>query len=148
MLDTTEESLADAIESADEAAFVKALDIRLVVDNGLPIDVGMQIFWLDSSYQIVDQLFESPEYVFSSAPVNHSASPEDPNFGRPVGLTRTLVEVSIPRERIEPLKRVAYMAVAVFGNTTTNGTAPIRLFSENEIHTSLAAKISLSYEDL
>ncbi len=148
LVDTADVSLGDVVESANEMGFVKALDVRLIVDNGFPLDAGVQIVFCDSLYNRIDSLFSGIQYVFNSAPVNHSAASDDPDFGRATGKTRTVVDISIPRERIDPLSDAQRMIISVVGNTTTNAAQSVRFFSDDAFETQLSAKITLSYEDL
>lgn len=148
LLDSVELSLGDIVDSADDLGYIIALDIRLVVDNGLPLDAGVQIVFCDSLYNHIDSLFSSVQYVFNSAPVNLNVDPSHPDYGRATGKTRTVIDIPIPRERIDPLADVKRMIIKVLGNTTTNGDSPVRFFTDDEIETQLSAKISLSYENL
>jgi hypothetical protein len=75
-----------------------------------------------------------------------SAAVGSPDYGRVIGETETRIDVSIPRERIDPLKDVTQVIVEVFGNTTGNGDNPIRLYPENFIEVNLAAKAIFNLE--
>jgi hypothetical protein len=147
LVDTADISLGDVVESADDLGYITALDIRLIVDNGLPLDAGVQIVFCDSLYNRIDSLFSSVQYVFNSAPVNQIDS-SHPDYGRATGKTRTVVDIPIPRERVDNLTDVKRMIITVLGNTATNGNSPVRFFSGDEIETQLSAKITLSYDNL
>ncbi len=147
LVDTTDIRLAEVVEEAENVGEIAALDIRLFVRNGLPLDAGVQILFTDSLYRPVDSLFSEPTFVFLSAPVNLTDSPDHPDYGRSTGSTETVIDISIPRHRIGPLKKVNRMIIHVFGHTTGNGDHPVRIFSENDFEVYLAAKVTLDLND-
>lgn len=147
LIDTTDIQLADVVEEAENVGEISALDIRLFVKNGLPLDAGVQILFTDSLYRLVDSLFTEPTFVFLSAPVNLAVSPDHPDYGRTTGSTETVIDISIPRDRIDPLKDVSRIIIHVFGHTTGNGDHPVRIFSEDDFEINLAAKVTLDIND-
>ena len=146
LIDTTGIDFGDLIDSADDIQEIDQLDIRLFVKNALPIDAGVQLIFLDDNFNRIDSLFAEPTTVIPAAPVNLSAALGSPDYGRVIGETETRIDVSIPRERIDPLKDVTQVIVFVFGNTTGNGDNPIRLYPENFIEVNLAAKAIFNLE--
>jgi hypothetical protein len=146
LIDTTGIDFGDLVDSADDIQEIDQLDIRLFVKNALPIDAGVQLIFLDDNFNRIDSLFAEPTTVIPAAPVNLSAALGSPDYGRVIGETETRIDVSIPRERIDPLKDVTQVIVFVFGNTTGNGDNPIRLYPENFIEVNLAAKAIFNLE--
>lgn len=147
LTDTTAVSLGDFVASANDLGEIKSLDIRLFVENGLPIDAGVQIIFLDSNGVYVDALFDEPTFIFLSAPIELGVATTHPNYGRATGSTETVIDIAVPRERIDPLAVVDRMIIQVFGNTTNNGDNPIRVFADNYFDVHLAAKTTISYND-
>jgi len=144
--DTTDIDLGDVVESADDIQEIEQLDIRLFVKNALPVEAGVQIIFLDSTFNRIDSLFTEPTVVIPAAPVDLSPMVGSPNYGRVIGESETTIDISIPRERIDPLEDVTQVIVSVFGNTTGNGGNPIRLYPENFIEVNLAAKAVFNLE--
>jgi hypothetical protein len=147
LTDTTEVNLDDLLEATDDAAEVEELNVRLIVDNGLPLDAGTQIIFVDDQFNPIDSLFEAPDFVFTSAPVDFISNRDDPDFGRATGKTRTITDIEIPRERIDALENATQIIVKVFGHTTSNGENPIRLFSGDSFDFKLAARAKLSFDN-
>jgi len=145
--DTAEVNLGSLISDANETGELERADIRLIVDNGLPVDAGVQIVFTDSLYQPLDSLFSDNTFVFNSAPVNTSAGTDDPNYGRATGKTKTITDIPIPKDRLNDLENATNILIRVFGATTNGGSQNIRLFSEDEIDISLAAKLSLNFDE-
>jgi len=147
LTDTAKVNLGSLITDANEVGELQKADIRLIVDNGLPVDAGVQIVFTDSLYQPLDSLFADDTFVFNSAPVNTSAATDDPNYGRASGKTKTITDIAIPKDRLNDLENATNILIRVFGATTNGGDQNIRLFSEDEIDISLAAKLSLNFDE-
>jgi hypothetical protein len=140
LIDTTEINFGDLVESANDFSELEQIDVRLFVINALPIEAGVQLVFIDDDFNRIDSLFAEQTTVIPPAPVNLSALVGSPDYGKVTGTTETLIEVSIPRERIDPLEGVTQVIVDVYGNTTGNGDHPIRLYPEDFIEVNLAAK--------
>ena len=144
LIDTTALDLGNLIEDTESISEIEALDIRLIVENGFPFDAGVQIVFADSLFNPIDALFESPQLVFSAAPVNLAVPDDDPEYGRAIGTTRTITDVRIPKSKILGLENATQMIITVFGNTTGNGDHPIRMFSNDAFDIKLGAKATLN----
>ncbi len=146
MVDTTELSVGDFLETVDDLSEIQSLEMRLFVENGFPVDAGVQIVFLDENAQPVDSLFENPELVFHAAPINLT-NPNSADYGTADGVTETLTLVNIDRDRIPNLEAATDMIIRVFGNTAGNGDHPIRLRAQDKFEISLAAKTKLDLDE-
>ncbi len=144
LVDTTEVSIGDFIETANEAAEVESIDMRLFVDNGFPIDAGVQIVFVGPDMQPIDSLFQEPNMIFNSAPVNLGVDEHDPTYGMATGKTSTLTIVSLSQDRIPALEEATHMIIRVSGNTSGNGDYPIRLTDTDNFDVHLSAKTKLN----
>ncbi|HKL02319.1 MAG TPA: hypothetical protein VJ911_01535 [Cryomorphaceae bacterium] len=147
LVDTLDVDIGDLVSDANENDEVDALDIRLFVNNGFPFEAGTQIVFTDSLYNPLDSLFQNPDFVFSSAPVNYDLPAENPNYGRAVGKTPTVIDIPITNDRISDLENATRMIVRVFGGTSNNGADDIRLFANDEMDLSVAAKVRFKFDD-
>lgn len=147
LVDTAAIGLTDIVADAEEVGEVTGVDLRLVVNNGLPLDALLQIVFVDSLYQPVDSLFEGQTTVFGSAPLELSVPEGSPNYGRAIGFTNTILEFPISKERLLALDPVRYIIVRVKGHTTSNGEHPIRLFAQDRFDTYVGAKIKLQVDE-
>lgn len=145
LVDTTALDLGNLIADVENISEIEALDIRLIVENGFPFDAGVQIVFADSLFNPIDVLFESPQLVFSAAPVNLVVSRNDPEYGRAIGTTKTITDVRIPKSKILGLENATQMIITVFGNSAGNGDHPIRLFSNDAFDVKLGAKATLNF---
>ena len=145
--DTSEVNLGSLIADANKTGEIEKAVIRLIVNNGIPVDAGVQIVFTDSLYQPIDSLFADETYIFNSAPVNIATGTDDPNYGRATGKTKTLTDITIEKDRLTSLENATNMFIRVFGASANGGSQNIRLFSEDEIDISLAAKLSLNFDE-
>jgi hypothetical protein len=144
--DTTAVSLGDLVSDIENISEIESLDFRLFVSNGFPVDIRTQIIFLDENNLVVDSLFDGLSDIFISAPLEVSVSQDHPNYGRPIGITAVVQDISMPRERIEQLESVVSMVIQVSANTTSNGDHPIRLFAEDFFDVKLSAKTKVSFQ--
>src|SRR5690554_183999 len=143
-VDSTGLDLGSLIQDVADISEVESLDIRLIVKNGFPFDAGVQIVFTDSLFNPIDQLFEHPDLIYESAPVNLDVPTGDPEYGRAMGLTQTITDIHIPKSRILELEGATQMIITVFGNTAGNGDHPIRLNSNDAFDVKLGAKLTLN----
>ncbi len=147
LVDTTGIELDEWIELAEENEAVQALGIRIIIDNGLPLDAELQLVFADSLFQVRDSVFQSGMgSVLASAPLELSLPLHHAQFGRAVGSTQTVLDVDIPRERLLDLEDVRYLLVKVEGHTTGNGSHPIRIYDNDFIQLRLGARIKLRHD--
>ncbi len=146
MVDTTELSIGDFLETAEDLSEIQSLELRLFVENGFPVDAGVQIVFLDENAQPVDSLFENPERVFHAAPIN-LLNPTAADYGTADGVTETLTQINVDRDRIPNLEAATDMIIRVFGNTAGNGDHPIRLKASDTFNISLGAKTKLDLDE-
>lgn len=147
LVDTTDISLADLLKEVDEVSEIQRLDIRIFVDNGLPLDAALQIVFTDSTYAALDSLFEGISPIFTSAPIERGVGSDHPNYGRATGSTRTIIDVPIPRDRLLNLENASRMILRISGHTSGNDSEPIRLFEQDKFDMHLGAKIVLNIDE-
>ncbi len=144
LVDTAALTLGDLIKDANDVSEVEQLDVRLIVDNGLPLDAGVQIIFTDDNYNHIDALLPGDDNIFNSAPLNLSVSETDSEYGRAIGSTRTITDISVPKSRIQGLENATKMIIRIYGHTSDNGAHPIRLFSNDFFDVQLGAKAILN----
>ncbi len=144
LVDTTAIGLGNLIDEVEGTAELSRLDLRIFINNGLPLDAALQLVFTDSLYNPIDSLFSTNlGQVLHSAPVNLGVGDQHPDYGRAVGISPTLLEFGIPRERALGLRDVSRLIVRVVGHTAGNGSHPIRIFESDAIDMNVAAKITL-----
>jgi len=145
--DTTAIDLTDVLEETDEAEEIKELEVRVIIDNGLPVTAGLQMLFTDSLFQPVDSLFSNFTNIFESAPLELTVPDIHPDYGRAIGTTRNTVVIPVERERVEALDEVTHIVFRVTGHTTSNGEHPIRLFAQDFFNVHVAARVKLEINE-
>jgi hypothetical protein len=148
LVDTVSLSLAKVVSEAEKAGYISGADIRLRVQNGLPVAMGVNVLFCDSLYQPLEWLFETTGDVVAAAPVNHQVPVGDPNHGRVTAPSVKVTDIQIPKSRLNDLTHAAFAVISVTGHTTSNGAASVRFFADDAIEVSLGANIHMSYEGL
>ena len=95
--DTIDLDMSDIIGEDQEE--IKKLTTKFKTINGLPADVDFQVYFLDSTYQMVDTLFND-----NDRPVIESASTD--SEGKVTDLTEKISEMSFYENEINDLSRV------------------------------------------
>lgn len=85
-------------------------NIRVIADNGFPIDVALQLVFADSAYNSIDSLYEAG--MTSTIP----ASPIDGN-GDAVGSTRSITDAFVDNRRFSKLGKSKYAIIKASLNT-------------------------------
>ena len=88
-------------------------EVRLTVDNGLPIDVKMQVYFVNSAYQALDSMFIDNQPQVQSGVL-------DNNF-KVIQNTKKVNDVSLDNGRIKKIKNTKW-AIVVASLTTTKYT--------------------------
>lgn len=149
LTDTLELDLADALGVGDEEEIswedLKQVTLRLVADNGLPIQVEGQVYFTDTLFNVVDSLFQQPwEAVFEQGFVDFSLPEDDPNFGRVLSVTREITDVTLSRDQVRDLLDGDVKKIILKGRANTNQAQNqelVRFYPEYTLGLKLSAKI-------
>lgn len=126
---------------------VKKLTIRLIADNGLPIQVEGQVYFTDTLNNVVDSLFANQfEAIFQQGFVDFSLPTTDPNYGKVISPTRKITDIAISRERLKFLLDNEVKKVILTSRANTNESfngEVVRFYPEYNVAMKLSAKLDL-----
>jgi hypothetical protein len=151
LADTLDLDLADELNVGEENDFdwddVKKLTIRMIADNGLPIQLEGQLYFIDSANNVVDSLFNNQfEAIFQQGFVDFSLPTTDPNYGRVISPTRKITDVVISREQLKFLidndVKKAILTSRANTNQASNGEI-VRFYPEYNVRLKVSAKLDL-----
>ncbi|MCF6242463.1 MAG: hypothetical protein L3J74_14080 [Bacteroidales bacterium] len=113
---------------------VKNITINFEADNGFPLGMNIQVYFLDNNFVIVDSLFSSR---FDMEPASVSN-----------GIVNTRVQskvpVSIPESRMDNILNAKYMMPHIKLRTTdATNLLPVKIYSTYDIGLQLSAKMEL-----
>lgn len=122
-----EENLTEEIESAT---------IRTFNSNGFPIDVAMQVYFVDSTYKALDSLVNPYQLILKSAIVN-------PVTGKVVSPTEKIFDATITHERVNKLKRAKYLLIKATATTTSGGNTNVKIYANYKIDVKLGVQAQI-----
>lgn len=143
-LDLVEEFASDegdvlTIEDIERAT------IRMISDNGLPIEVGTQVYFVDSVYTVLDSLFlPGPfENLLDPGFIDFSLPEGDVNHGRVLASTRKITDISLTGQQLKHLaeNHSTQVIIKAFGNTNNATDEVVKFFPEYNLGIKLSAKI-------
>jgi hypothetical protein len=121
-------TVVDTFEWTEEGELedVERLDFKLVTDNGFPVEVDIQLYFMDTNEMIFDSLFAAGPITIASAPIDAD------DFA--AGKTESTNPVSITGDRLNAiLKETAFLRVYGLLESPQNGQRAARLSSQDEI---------------
>ncbi|NJK93520.1 MAG: hypothetical protein HC905_00065 [Bacteroidales bacterium] len=118
--DTLDMDLSGLEENTDK---IKSFLIHSSFENGMPVDLNLQVILLNEGYQPVDTLYKTPEQpVIKSATLNQQ--------GRVTGTTKKDIDIVFSKSRIDALQNVRYALVKAGIITSNNGSSYVKFYSD------------------
>ncbi|MDP4189825.1 MAG: hypothetical protein Q8910_05955, partial [Bacteroidota bacterium] len=119
---------------------INNLLFHLEAANSLPLDVSMQVYFLDNAYHVVDSMFTTanlPQIVAGTTDVN----------GKVTAATSKTVEVTYDKARINKMKNVKYARIFATLITANKGQQFVKVYSQNGIIFKLGVQAQIQYTD-
>jgi len=115
---------------------VKAITVRAYIDNGFPIDVNMRIAFVDSAYNVIDELI-NPTYqlVMPSASIGSNGMVTVP--------TQSTHDFTIPSSVIPQIGKVKYILIGAIVNTINSGTTDVKIYDFYHLDVKLGVNVQL-----
>lgn len=116
---------------------VESSFIKLKTVNELPVDAGIQVYFLDASGTVLDSLFTNRS-VIKAADVDASGfTPESAEL---------VNEVSITQEKIDRIEQAEILVLSAVLGTTNNGTVPVKFSVEDKLKINLGVNTRVEYK--
>lgn len=120
-------------ESFEEA---DAVEFKLVVDNGIPLDVAVQGYFVDANNVVIDSLLAAPQTLVQGAPVGAN--------GVATGVQQKITFIPIDAARFARIRdRSRRLWLNAAFSTLNNGTTSVRVLNNQEVRIRLGAKLSV-----
>ncbi|MDX1445335.1 hypothetical protein [Lishizhenia sp.] len=151
--DTSDLDLEEALDLDTESNFddkdIESATIRIISDNGLPLALGAQVYFLDENYVVLDSLFEdaSLDNLIPSGVIDNSLPVTDPNFGKVIANTRRITDVKLDSEQLQSLISQGTRKVVYRANLNTSDAdqmQDVKFYPEYELTVTLSAKINFN----
>jgi hypothetical protein len=135
--DTIDFSLS--LDDEDMKLDINALQVRIETDNGMPVDVSLQVYFEDSSYNILDSLYsDGNRQILISGEL-------DPT-GRVIAPTNNISIIDLSQGKIDNILDAAYALIQVTAETTNSGQSDVRFFSDYNIGFKLGTRVEAAIE--
>lgn len=116
---------------------LKDATLRFVVSNGFPVDIGIQLYFADENYNVLDSLLTpdngSEYYEFVSS------GKLDAN-GKVIEPTTNVSDILISESVLNKIESTKYIMIKANLNTTNNGITNVRFLDSYGIDILLGAK--------
>ena len=136
--DTTTLSLSEVARIIDsETISADELALYLLVENALPLDVKLQIYFADENYRIIDSIKTSDIFVKSGTP--------DPSSYLIKTVEITKENISMTKEKFKKIKDTKYLLIkeTLSSYKSPSGADDIKLFKSNSIKIALSVRSDL-----
>ena len=114
---------------------VKAVELKAIIENGIPLGATFQGYFLDKNAQVLDSLFSEAEQVIAPAQVNSQG------LVTKVETQTTLIPLDIAKwNRVKTAQQLVLQTIL---NTTNGGRTSVKIFSEQKFKVRIGAKVGI-----
>lgn len=115
---------------------VTAAEFKLVTENGMPLSVDIQGYFMDENGQILDSLLQQQERVIAAAPV-------DPD-GVVTESTKETKFIDIDEVRFEQLRHAKELLIVAAFSTVNDGQVPVKVLEGQSTDIRLGAILKVT----
>ncbi|MBK8706489.1 MAG: hypothetical protein IPN33_24945 [Saprospiraceae bacterium] len=117
---------------------VKAAEFKLVTDNGLPLSIDVQGYFLDDNGMVLDSLLGSRERVINSAPVDGQ--------GHVIQPKQQITYAPFDEARFAGIRDAKRLSVVAAFSTYNDGNVSVRVLADQQVQVRLGAKLKIKNE--
>lgn len=127
---------SDLTFSWPQADMVEEAQLKLITENGLPLELVCQVYFLDDDAQVVDSLLDASDRLLAAAPVGPDG------FVRDTARRELLITVPIERyRRISTTNQVSYRLAI---QTSEQGNRLVKFTNQNTLGLKLGLRTRLA----
>jgi hypothetical protein len=130
--DTGKFDFKDVVENIGDVQWAM---FRLNVTNGFPTEVGVQVYFTDSVFNVVDSLFNETKEIIKSGAINSD--------GKVIQSTLKTTDVVFNRERFKKLSPVRYVLIRGHASTTNSGLTNVKVYSNYTVEAQVAVQVQI-----
>lgn len=124
--ETTTELEPEDLEQADSAL------IRIVTNNGFPVDASIQLFFEDAQGNVLETLVEDVKQIADAATVDAD--------GNVIAPAQSVAEIGIDKSKIDVLSQATQMRLYTVLSTSEEGQKDVRFYADYELETKVGIK--------
>lgn len=110
--------------------------IRTYNSNGFPIDIDMQVYFVDSLYVTLDSLVSPNQILLKSGTVN-------PATGRVTSAKETIFDATVNKARLLKIKNAKNIIIKAKASTTNSGTTNVKIYSDYTLGFKLGVQVQM-----
>jgi hypothetical protein len=110
--------------------------LRISNTNGFPIDVNMQVYFVDSLFNKLDSLLTSEQPLIASGIINSAGVVTTP--------TITNTDITIDSARLKKLVSTKQVLIYAKVNTVNSGATPVKIYSNYTLEVKLGLQIQVN----
>lgn len=122
--------VTDTLEFDPDLAFgtiegLKAAELKLVTENGMPLDVVVQVYLANEQGIVLDSLFEADQLLLVSAPIDDN--------GIPTGRSEQITFATLDQESVDILRHTHKILIRTAFSSTFAGSIPVRVYADQGV---------------
>ncbi|MEO6904360.1 MAG: hypothetical protein ABI315_14565 [Bacteroidia bacterium] len=110
--------------------------LRTYNSNGFPIDLEIQVYFVDSTYKKLDSLVTPNQLILQSALVNTTTA-------QVISPTEKVYDAVFDSTKLQHLKKTKYLLITAKASTTSGGTKNIKIYSYYKLDVKLGLQIKV-----
>ena len=111
------------------------VEFKVISENGIPLDVGLQIFFADENGVVLDSLFTPSQNILQAAPVDGE--------GLPTAIAEKTTFTTFDGLRFENIKAAKLLFLRASFSTVNNGETLVKILSTQEVEIRMGMKIGV-----
>jgi hypothetical protein len=116
---------------------VNFAELKIITDNGMPIDLSMQGFFANANGTVIDSFYNASTAILRGAPVGNDGLP------RSIQSAENVIKLDVEKlKKILPSKK---LIIRYSFSTTNNGSVPVRLTASQDVRVRIGLKFGATY---
>lgn len=114
---------------------ISSAEFKVVTDNMMPIDLGLQLYFRDGQENILDSLFEQRKTILAAADVDVHGNTTTPK--------EMITFVSLPKERMDMVQNAKSVLIQASFSTLNYGNTPVVIKTSQDVVVRVGAKFGV-----
>jgi hypothetical protein len=114
---------------------ISGAEFKIITDNGMPINVDLQLYFQDEYGKTIDSLFNEAQTLLSAASVGTN--------GNTINTSEVTTYIDVPKERMLMIQNAKNVIINASFSTFNNGNTPVIINSSQDVEVRMGAKIGL-----
>ena len=130
------DTLPFSLSEVADIELIEAATFRIQTINGFPLELGMQLIFLDQNDQALDSLFSSTSQLLNPAPVDAG--------GRVTEAMELITEAELSAEKIDMLPLTRRVVIRFSAQSVEEGQVPVRIFEDYTLALNIGLRASIT----